>query len=204
VRLPAGFSDATEALACLPGVGERTATRFGFFLLERPEATQAIAEALTTMHQRVGTCVQCYNIADADVSDGLCELCANPSRFDARTLCVVETVPHLLAIERTDIFKGTYHVLHGVLSPIKGIGPNDLHLPQLIDRVQRENISEVIVATDADVEGEATAAYIREILLPLGSSVTRIATGVPMGSDLEYLDGTTVARALMGRKPQTD
>jgi recombination protein RecR len=105
-------------------------------------------------------------------------------------------------MESAGIFQGRYHVLHGALSPIKGIGPDELHLPVLVERVRSNNIREVIVATDVDVEGEATAAYIKEILMPLDTSVTRIATGVPMGSDIEYLDGTTLARALMGRKPQ--
>lgn len=199
--MPEGFQDVVQAFSVLPGVGERTASRFAFYLLDRPDKARAIAEAAAGLSERVGTCVQCFNLTDTTRNENVCSICTDPGR-GAPELCVVENVPHLMAMESAGIFQGRYHVLHGALSPIKGVGPDDLNIPTLVERVGSLGIREVIVATDVDVEGEATAAYIREILEPQEVSVTRIATGVPMGSDIEYLDGTTLARALMGRKAQ--
>lgn len=201
MRLPEGFQDVVQALSVLPGVGERTASRFAFYLLDRPDKARMIAEAAGSLGERVGSCIQCFNLTDKGRNEDICGICTDPGRASPE-LCVVENVPHLIAMESAGIFQGRYHVLHGALSPIKGIGPDELNLPSLVERVGTQEIREVIVATDVDVEGEATAAYIREILEAQEVSVTRIATGVPMGSDIEYLDGTTLARALMGRKAQ--
>jgi recombination protein RecR len=203
VRLPEGFQDVSRALAALPGVGERTSSRFAFYLLDHPAAAEAIADTAARLSDRVTTCPSCFGLADAGPADPICPICRDPSR-DRDVICVVETVPHQIAIEGSGIFRGRYHILHGALSPIRGIGPDQLHLPQLVERVASTVIEEVIVATDVDVEGEATAAYIQEILRSYEVNVTRIATGVPMGSDLEYLDPNTLARALQGRKPQAD
>lgn len=198
MRLPQAFQDAIRALALLPGVGERSAQRHVFHLLDHPDKGAAISEALSLLAARVGHCTRCFHLAETDAPEGLCTICLNAARRNG-TLCVVETVPHLLAVERSGSFRGGYHVLHGALSPIKGLGPAELGIPHLVARVQSEDVEEVIVATDVDVEGEATAAYLVEVLAPMSVRVTRIATGVPMGSDLEFIDGTTLARALAAR-----
>ena len=199
MRLPDAFHQAARALQSLSGVGERTAQRYVFFLLDHPEHSRSIARALAELPERVRHCGACGHLADAAAGDGLCPICADPHR-DTFTLCVVESVRHLLAIERSGTFRGRYHVLHGALSPVRGIGPDELRIPRLVDRVRADDVTEIIVATDVDTEGGATAAYIADILADLDVRVTRIATGVPMGGDLEYLDPTTVARALDGRR----
>ena len=201
MRLPDGFKSVVRACSALPGIGERSAQRFAFHLLEKPEKARDIANAVGVLSERVGRCTRCYNLADRENATGLCVICEDPGR-DVSQLCVVENIPHLIAIESSGNFHGTYHVLHGALSPIKGIGPEELHFPELRLRVSEESIQEIIVATDVDVEGEATAAYIADFLSDTGVDVSRIATGVPMGSDLEFLDATTLSRALEGRKPQ--
>lgn len=199
MRLPTGFQELIVALEGLPGVGQRTAGRYAFFLLDHADRAQRIARAVEGLAETVRLCRRCFHLAEAAAPDGLCGLCLDLGR-DPDVLCVVETVPHLLAIERSGSFRGRYHVLHGALSPIKGIGPAALHIPELRARIAADGIREVIVATDVDAEGEATAAYLADALAPDGVRVTRIATGVPMGSDLEFLDGTTLARALAGRQ----
>jgi recombination protein RecR len=203
VRLPEGFKDVVRACTALPGIGERSAQRFAFYLLDKPEKAREIAKRVGALAERVGRCVRCYNLAERDRPTGLCVICEDPSR-DTAQLCVVENIPHLIAIESSGTFLGTYHVLHGVLSPIKGITPEHLHFPELSLRITEESVQEVIIATDVDVEGEATAAYIVDLLSGFGVIVSRIATGVPMGSDLEFLDATTLSRALEGRRRQDD
>ena len=193
----------SRALCALPGVGERTAARFAFYLLDHPSASENIANAVANLAQKVTNCASCFGLAEATQAQGLCSICLDPARAQD-VICVVETIPHQIAIERSQIFRGRYHVLHGALSPIRGIGPEQLHLPELVRLVNEEKIQEVIVATDVDVEGEATAAYIQNLLVDSEARVSRIATGVPMGSDLEYLDPNTLARALQGRKTQAD
>jgi len=201
VRLPEGFKSVVRACSALPGIGERSAQRFAFHLLEKPDKARDIAEAVGALSGSVGRCSRCYNLADKASSTGLCVICEDPAR-DLSQLCVVENIPHLMAIESSGTFHGTYHVLHGALSPIKGIGPEELHFPELRLRVSEESVQEIIVATDVDVEGEATAAYIADFLSDMSVTVSRIATGVPMGSDLEFLDATTLSRALQGRTRQ--
>jgi len=185
----------TVLFARLPGVGEKTAQRLAFHVLKSPpDYARDLAEALLALRVEVRLCSSCCNLTAQDP----CTICADPRR-DVRTICVVETVPDLLAVERTREFRGRYHILHGVLSPLDGIGPGQLKIKELLARVPA-GLDEVIVATDPTVEGEATALYLNRLLKPLGVRVTRIAQGVPTGSDLEYADQVTLARALSGRR----
>jgi recombination protein RecR len=180
-------------LARLPGIGERTAQRLAFHILDAaPEYARDLAGALRDVGEKVKLCTTCCNLTEADP----CSFCSDPRR-DAKTLCVVESVPDLLAIERTHEYRGRYHVLHGALSPLEGIGPDRLKIKELLKRLP---VDEVIIATDPDVEGEATALYLARLLRPLGARVTRIAQGVPMGGDLEYADQATLARAMAARR----
>ena len=185
----------TVLLAKLPGVGEKTAQRLAFHILES-EAGYArdLAQALLALREEVRLCSTCCNLTANDP----CPICRDSQR-DARVICVVETVPDLLAVERTREFRGRYHVLHGALSPLDGVGPDQLKLRELVARLG-QGVEEVIVATNPTVEGEATALYITRLVKPLGVRVTRIAQGVPMGGDLEYADQVTLARALQGRR----
>ena len=187
-------------LSRLPGVGEKTALRLAFHILESPkEYARELAEALEALERDVHLCSRCCNLTAQDP----CGLCRDPQR-DGRLLCVVSTVPDLLAVERTREFRGRYHVLHGALSPLDGIGPDQLRLKELLARLHAPTegpaVEEVILCTDPTVEGEATALYLTRLLKPLGLKLTRIAQGVPMGGDLEYADQVTLARALAGRR----
>jgi len=183
-------------LSKLPGIGNRTAQRLAFHLLRADrQRAESLAIAIGDVKARIGYCERCYNIAEGS----LCAICMS-TRRDATVLCVVESALDVLAVERTAEFNGLYFVLHGVISPIDGIGPDQLHMPQLFDRVRLEAIAEVIVATDADIEGEATAVYLQRALMPLGVTVTRPAHGLPVGGDLEYADELTLARAMAGRR----
>ena len=186
----------TLLFAKLPGVGEKTAQRLAFHVLKSPpEYASDLAAALLALRQEVRLCSRCCNLTAQDP----CAICKDQQR-DGRTLCVVESVPDLLAVERTREFRGRYHVLHGALSPLDGIGPDQLKLKELLTRLGPEQTQEVIVATDPTVEGEATALYITRLVKPLGIKVTRIAQGLPSGGDLEYADQVTLARALSGRR----
>jgi recombination protein RecR len=192
----------TLLFAKLPGVGEKTAQRLAFHVLKSPpEYARELAEALLALEQDVRLCSICCNLTAQDP----CAICKDPQR-DARLLCVVESVPDLLAVERTHEFRGRYHVLHGALSPLDGIGPDQLKLKELLARLggspeaRAEGIEEVIVATDPTVEGEATALYLTRLVKPLGVRVSRIAQGMPMGGTLQYADQITLARALSGRR----
>jgi recombination protein RecR len=183
-------------LSRLPGVGPKTAQRLAFHMLRADrQRADALAQAIADVKARIGYCQRCYNIAEGP----LCAICAS-ARRDQSVICVVETALDVLAVERTAEYSGLYFVLHGVISPIDGIGPDQIHVPQLIDRVRDEGISEVIIATDADIEGEATAVYLQRALAPLGGTVTRPAHGLPVGGDLEYADELTLARAFAGRR----
>jgi recombination protein RecR len=185
-----------KELARLPGIGEKTAQRLAFHVLEAgPEYAQALAEAVVGVVRDVRCCSVCQTLTEQDP----CGICADERR-DPRIICVVEGVPDLLAVERTREFRGRYHVLHGALSPLDGVGPSDLKIRELLLRLEREPAAEVVVATNPDVEGEATALYLQRLLKPLGLKLTRIAQGVPMGGDLEYADQATLARALTGRR----
>ncbi len=185
-----------KELARLPGIGEKTAQRLAFHILETgAEQARDLADAITGVVRDVRCCSVCQTLTDRDP----CALCADPRR-DPRVICVVESVPDLVAVERTHEFKGRYHVLHGALSPLDGVGPSDLKIRELLVRLEREPAEEVVVATNPDVEGEATALYLKKLLSPSGVKVTRIAQGLPMGGDLEYADQVTLARALAGRR----
>jgi recombination protein RecR len=195
-QLPEPLERLIQELSRLPGIGPKTAQRLAFHLLriDRQRA-ESLAQAIGDVKARIGYCERCYNIAEGS----LCAICSS-SRRDASVLCVVESALDVLAVERTSEFNGLYFVLHGVISPIDGIGPDQLHISQLLDRVREEGVTEVIVATDADIEGEATAVYLQRALMPLGANVTRPAHGLPVGGDLEYADELTLARALAGRR----
>ncbi|HET6921849.1 MAG TPA: recombination mediator RecR [Anaeromyxobacteraceae bacterium] len=185
-----------KELAKLPGIGEKTAQRLAFHVLEAgPAYAEALASAISRVVRDVRTCSSCQTLTDQDP----CAICRD-GRRDGRLICVVEGVPDLVAIERTHEFRGRYHVLHGALSPLDGVGPGELTVRELLLRLEREPAEEVIVATNPDVEGEATALYLVKLLKPLGVKVSRIAQGVPMGGDLEYADQVTLARALAGRR----
>jgi recombination protein RecR len=185
-----------KELARLPGIGEKTAQRLAFHVLKAgPAYAGELAAAIAAVVRDVSLCSSCQTLTDRDP----CPVCADPER-DARTLCVVEGVPDLIAVERTHEYRGRYHVLHGALSPLDGVGPGDLKIRELILRLEQAPVDEVVVATNPDVEGEATALYLMKLLKPLGVKVTRIAQGIPMGGDLEYADQVTLARALAGRR----
>ena len=195
-QLPEPLERLIAELSRLPGVGPKTAQRLAFHLLRTDrQRTESLAHAILDMKARIGYCDRCYNIAEGS----LCTICES-SRRDGSLLCVVETPLDVLAIERTAEYGGLYFVLNGVISPIDGIGPDQIHVPQLIDRVRGDGVAEVIVATDADIEGEATAVYLQRALAPLGVNVTRPAHGLPVGGDLEYADELTLARAISGRR----
>jgi recombination protein RecR len=185
-----------QELSRLPGIGPKTAQRLAFHLLRADrQRAESLAQAIADVKARIGYCERCYNIAEGR----LCTICES-TRRDQSIICVVESALDLLAIERTSEFNGLYFVLHGVISPIDGVGPDQLHVAQLLERVSDEGVTEVIVATDADIEGEATAVYLQRLLAPLATKVTRPAHGLPVGGDLEYADELTLARALSGRR----
>ncbi len=195
-QLPEPLERLITELSRLPGIGPKTAQRLAFHMLRADrQRADALAQAIVDLKARIGYCERCYNISEG----GLCAICASPRR-DQSVICVVETALDVLAVERTSEFTGLYFVLHGVISPIDGIGPDQLHVPQLIDRVRDEGVAEVIIATDADIEGEATAVYLQRALAPVVAKVTRPAHGLPVGGDLEYADELTLARAFSGRR----
>ncbi|MFZ5440541.1 MAG: recombination mediator RecR [Myxococcota bacterium] len=196
---PDAINRLVAQLAKLPGIGEKTAQRLAFHVLRSPpEYARGLASALTEVVDRVKLCSRCFSLHDGPEGT-VCGFCGD-TRRDDRVLCVVEGIADELAIERTREFKGRYHVLHGVLSPLEGIGPEQLRIKQLILRLQDAPIEEVIVATNPDVEGEATALYLTRLLKPIGVKVSRLAQGIPMGGDLEYADQATLARALAARR----
>lgn len=196
--LPAPIQNLVLAFERLPGVGPKTASRLAFYLLRAPDdISKQLAEALTGLKSATAMCQNCFNITLA--GNELCEICANPRR-DESLICVVEEPLDVLVLERTEAFQGRYHVLHGVLSPIEGIVPDDLKIRPLIERVRRGGVKEVILATNPSMEGDATALYLRQQILPLGPRVTRLARGLPVGGDLEYADQNTLLRALAGRQ----
>lgn len=180
----------------LPGIGQKSAQRIAFYLLRSPrEDAERLAQALLDIKDKLTICVECNNISDGE----LCVYCRDPHR-DHSLLCVVEEPHNVLAIETTNGFRGVYHVLHGAISPLRGIGPEQLKIKSLIDRIHNGNIEEIIVATNPTVEGEATAVYLSRLTKPLGPRVTRIAMGIPVGSDLEFADEVTMSRSLENRR----
>lgn len=185
-----------DALMRLPGVGAKTAQRLAFYLLKAPrEEATALAEAIVDLKEKTRPCEVCFNVAE----EPRCPICQDPGR-NRRVICVVEEANDLMAIERTGEFKGLYHVLQGSLSPLEGRGPDDILAKELLQRLKEGEVQEVILATNPNVEGEATALYLQRLIRPLGVRLTRIAHGLPVGGDLEYADEVTLARALSGRR----
>lgn len=180
----------------MPGIGPKTASRLTFYLLRSSrEQVQALADAIGQLHNKVVTCSMCFNIAETSP----CAICGDAQR-DGSLICVVEEPLDVLAIERTRAYDGLYHVLHGAISPLEGVGPEDLKIAELMQRLRRHPAEEVILATNPNLEGESTAMYVSQQLAPLGVRVTRLAHGLPMGADLEYADEVTLTRALEGRR----
>ncbi len=185
-----------EEFGRLPGVGPKTASRLTFFLLRAPEEqSRALAEALQALKENVRFCERCFNIS----TEELCVYCSNPNR-DQGTICVVEEPLDVIAIERTAGYRGVYHVLHGRIAPLEGMNREDIHFDELIDRVRTEPVDEIIIATNPNLEGDATAFHLQRALAPLGVRVTKIGRGLPTGSDLEWADPSTLGSALEGRR----
>lgn len=196
--LPESLQSLINALERLPGIGPKSASRLAFYFLRAPEeVSQDLSSALANLKANTTLCLECFNITEAGRER--CEICESPQR-DGTLVCVVEEALDVLALERTGGYQGKYHVLQGVLSPIEGIGPDDLKIKQLIGRVGQGEIREVILATNPSMEGDATALYLQQHLEPLGVRVTRLARGLPVGGDLEYADQNTLLRALSGRQ----
>ncbi len=193
---PQSLAALIEALKKLPGIGSKTAQRLAIYLLHAPRGeADSLARAITEAREKIFFCSVCGNITDRDP----CELCSDQRR-DSSVLCVVEWPRDIMAFERTGEYPGLYHVLHGVLSPMDGVGPDDLKIAELLRRIPQESTSEVILATNPNVEGEATAIYLAQLLKPLVAKVTRIAHGLPVGGDLEFADTATLSRSLLGRQ----
>lgn len=194
--LPAALQELTDQFARLPGIGGKTAQRLAFYVLDLPyEDAQAFAEAILTARKAVHTCPVCQNLTDSDV----CPVCNDEMR-DHSVICVVAEPKDVIAMERSREYNGTYHVLHGVISPLNHVSQDDIRIRELLQRVATGNVSEVIMATNPDTEGEATAMYISRLLRPMEVKVTRLAYGIPVGSQLEYTDEVTLSRALEGRQ----
>ena len=199
------LQDLIEELSKLPGIGPKSAQRVAFHLLKvSPAEADALAGAITEVKEKVRLCRVCFNVSDAE----MCEYCSDPRR-DATMICAVQEPPDIVAIERTREYRGLYHVLQGAISPIEGIGPDDLRISELIARLEppgsedRPVVQELIIATSPNIEGDATALYLARLLAPLGITVTRLASGLPVGGDLEYADEVTLGRALEGRRRLT-
>ena len=192
----APLAQLIEQLRTLPGIGAKTATRLAYHILDMDmERAHRLAAAITGAKEKIGFCSVCLNLTDSDP----CAICMAEKR-DHTTICVVEQPQDVAAMERMNDYDGVYHVLHGALSPLEGVGPNDIRIRELVLRAGKENVQEVIVATNPNVEGEATAMYIAKLLKPMGIRVTRIAHGLPVGGDLEYADEVTLSRAMENRR----
>ena len=192
---PKTLERLVQELSKLPGIGEKTAQRLAFHIINLPQdEVFNLADTLRTVKQKIVLCNRCFTITDQPI----CDICNNPQR-DQEILCVVQTSKELFAIERTREYKGLYHVLHGAISPLDGIGPQDIKARELLLRIGKNDIKEVIMATNATVEGEATAMYLANLITPLGVEVTRIAKGIPIGADLEYTDEITIIKAFEAR-----
>jgi recombination protein RecR len=198
--------DLIDELGRLPGVGPKSAQRIAFHLLKLPaDDALRLARAISEMKERVAFCTRCFNVAERDAAgdDGVCGICADDRR-ESHVVCVVEEPRDIVAIEKTQEYRGRYHVLQGAISPIEGIGPDQLKVKELLARLGDEEITEVILCTNPNIEGEATAMYLARLLKPVGLRVTRIASGLPVGGDLEYADELTLGRALEGRREVPD
>lgn len=196
IAVAAPIANVIEAFSRLPGIGPKSAARLAFYLLRAPEEeAYALADAIRDLKERTIFCSRCFNLAESDP----CAICASEER-DRSILCVVEDPSDVLAIERTREFRGLYHVLHGAISPVDGIGPEQLKVAELLARLQVEPVQELLLATNPNLEGEATAMYLARLLGPLGMRITRLAHGLPVGGDLEYADEVTLGRSLTGRR----
>lgn len=191
----APLSRLIEQFERLPGIGHKSATRLAYYVLSMPQSeAKKFADAVLDAHKKINYCRVCCNLTDSEI----CSICNNDRR-DKSIICVVEDPRDVMALEKTREFNATYHVLHGVISPLNGVTPNMIKIKELLARLNNENVKEVIMATNATVEGEATAMYISKLIKPLGIMVTRLAYGIPVGGDLEYADEVTLSRALQGR-----
>jgi len=198
MSLPKPLQDVVNALSRLPGIGPKTAARLAFFLWRAPqEVSVELANALMALKAETTTCPHCFHIMAR--GQEACDICLDVTR-QREMICVVEEPLDVIAIERSGAYRGLYHVLQGVLSPIEGVSPEDLRIAELIQRLQQESVKEVILATNPSLEGEATAMYLKQRLQPLGVKITRLARGLPVGGDLEYTDPNTLLRALLGRQ----
>ena len=196
IQYPASITRLIRNLSKLPGIGEKSAERLAMYLLQaQKNQVFELADSLKELKEKVRLCRQCFALSDED----LCRICSDPAR-DEKLICVVEHPVDMVAIEKTGTYKGHYHVLQGLISPMDGIGPDDIRIRELIDRVSRGNATEVIIATGTNIEGETTAAYIYEQLAGHPVNVTRIASGVPMGGELKYVDQVTLKKAMEGRR----
>ncbi len=185
-----------EEFSKLPGIGPKSAQRLAYYLLRAPaEQARLLSEAILSLKQQITLCSICCNVTDTNP----CAICSSPERDHSR-VCIVEQPQDILALEHTHAYRGLYHVLHGAISPTEGVGTNDIHLQELLERLRNSQISEIVLATNANLEGEQTAMYLNRVISPLGISVTRIARGLPFGSELEYADDVTLTRALEGRQ----
>ena len=194
-QYPQSLSNLIRHLSKLPGIGEKTAERLAIHILHAPDTeARKLAVSITELKEKIRLCARCFSLSDNE----LCSICRNPSR-NAGLLCVVEQQADMVAIEKSGGYKGNYHILHGVLSPMNGIGPGDLKIAELITRIRTQKIDEVVIATGTNVEGEATASYLAEKIAGFNIKITRIASGVPVGGDLKYVDQMTIKKAMERR-----
>ena len=200
---PAPLARLVQELSKLPGIGEKTAARMAFHMLKaKKDDVFNLADSIGKLRKEMGLCRICFGFSEVDPQSGetsVCMICRNPER-DQHSICVVEEPSDLIAVERSQEFRGLYHVLHGTISPLDGIGPDALRIKELLARIKSEVVQEIIVATNPTMDGEATALYLSKVIKPLGVAVTRIARGLPMGGDLEYTDAVTLGKALEGRR----
>ncbi len=200
---PAPLARLIQEMSKLPGIGEKTAARLAFHLLKgKKDDVFRLADSIGKLRQEMGLCDRCFGFSDISAQNGdgvLCEICRNPER-EGDKICVVEEPADLIAVEKSQEYRGQYHVLHGTISPLDGVGPDALRIRELLERLRGGVVREVIVATNPTMDGEATALYLSKVIKPLGVSVTRIARGLPMGGDLEYTDAVTLGKALEGRR----
>jgi recombination protein RecR len=197
IQLAQPISRLIQELTKLPGVGEKTASRLAMYILRASkEDAESLARVILEVKEKIRLCSQCFNLTDQEP----CQICRDPRR-NGEVICVVSGPEDLMALEKTGSFRGLYHVLHGVLSPLEGVGPKDLRVNELLSRLQGRKVKEVIVATNPSAEGEATAQYLSQVIKPLDIRVTRIARGVPMGGDLQYIDAVTLSKSLENRSP---
>ncbi len=202
MSLPKPLQDVVNALSRLPGIGPKTASRLAFFLWRAPqEVSVELANALMALKREITTCPRCFHLMAS--GQEACDICLDTNR-QREMICVVEEPLDVIAIERSGAYRGLYHVLQGVLSPIEGVSPQDLRIAELIQRLEQEPVREVILATNPSLEGEATAMYLKQRLQPFGVKITRLARGLPVGGDLEYTDPNTLLRALLGRQEMGD